>query len=85
MDVLLGLPMEEVLERLPVSEDVRDALLDGRSARHDAHARRRLRKRRDWALVEALRVARRRNSAEHVREAVSVGQRRLSRLARAQG
>lgn len=30
MDVLLGLPMDQVLDRLPVSEDVRSALLDGR-------------------------------------------------------
>jgi len=29
MDALLGLPMESVLERLPVSVDVRDALLTG--------------------------------------------------------
>jgi len=28
-DVLLGLPMNEVLDRLPVSADVRDALLHG--------------------------------------------------------
>ncbi len=30
MDVLLGLPMPQVLERLPVSSDVRDALLHNR-------------------------------------------------------
>lgn len=29
MDVLLGLPMTSVLERLPVKEDIREALLDG--------------------------------------------------------
>jgi EAL and modified HD-GYP domain-containing signal transduction protein len=29
MDTLLGLPMEQVLERLPVSDDVRAALVDG--------------------------------------------------------
>ncbi|AMW03968.1 EAL and HDOD domain-containing protein [Gemmatimonas phototrophica] len=29
MDTLLGLPMAQVLERLPVSNDVRDALLEG--------------------------------------------------------
>lgn len=30
MDMLLGLPMEQVLERLPVNADIRSALLDGR-------------------------------------------------------
>jgi c-di-GMP phosphodiesterase len=29
MDVLLGLPIDQVLERLPVSRDVRDALING--------------------------------------------------------
>lgn len=54
MDTLLGLPMEQVLERLPVSRDARTALLD-KTGPHammvrlaDAYEQG------DWSLVDAL-------------------------------
>lgn len=54
MDVLLGLPMEQVLERLPVSDEVRAALLDGTGPHAvvlmlaDAYENA------DWTLVDRL-------------------------------
>ncbi|HEY0931391.1 MAG TPA: HDOD domain-containing protein [Gemmatimonas sp.] len=52
MDVLLGLPMEQVLERLPVSQDVRDALLLSTGPHADVLRLADAYERADWDLVE---------------------------------
>jgi c-di-GMP phosphodiesterase len=54
MDVLLGLPMQEVLERLPVSKDVRDALLDGAGPHATMLMLADAYENADWALVDTL-------------------------------
>lgn len=52
MDILLGLTMEQVLDRLPVSDDVRDALLLGRGPHADVLALADAYERADWDIVE---------------------------------
>lgn len=52
MDTLLGLPMEQVLERLPVSQDVRDALLFSQGPHADVLLLADAYERADWDAVE---------------------------------
>ena len=52
MDVLLGLPMDQVLDRLPVSKDVRDALLRGIGPHADVLRLADAYERADWEQVE---------------------------------
>ena len=54
MDSLLGLPMEQVLERLPVSADVRDALLDGTGPHATMLMLADAYENGDWELVDGL-------------------------------
>jgi EAL and modified HD-GYP domain-containing signal transduction protein len=54
MDRLLGLPMEQVLERLPVSQDVRAALLEGTGPHAAILALADAYENADWTLVEIL-------------------------------
>lgn len=54
LDVLLGMTMERVLDRLPVSMDVRDALLDGVGPHADTLALVRAYELGDWARVDFL-------------------------------
>ena len=53
MDALLGLPMEAVLERLPVSVDVRDALLAGTGPHAPVLRLAEAYERGEWAEVDA--------------------------------
>ncbi len=57
MDVLLGIPMSQVLERLPVSADVRDALLTGSGPHASTLALAVAYESGDWAAVDACRAA----------------------------
>ncbi len=52
MDRLLGIPMEQVLERLPVSDDVRDALLWSRGPHSDVIRFAAAYEKADWDFVE---------------------------------
>ncbi|WP_396223707.1 EAL and HDOD domain-containing protein [Gemmatimonas sp.] len=54
MDTLLGLPMEQVLERLPVSDDVRAALIDGTGPHAPVLRLADAYENADWALVQTL-------------------------------
>ncbi|MBL0889992.1 MAG: EAL domain-containing protein [Gemmatimonadaceae bacterium] len=54
MDRLLGLPMEQVLERLPVSDDVRDALLHARGPHATVLLLADAYENADWPLVDTL-------------------------------
>lgn len=54
MDVLLGLPMAQVLERLPVSNDVRDALLEGTGPHASVLMLADAYENADWTLVDML-------------------------------
>ena len=53
MDVLLGLPMTEVLDRLPVKEDIREALLDGTGPHASTLRLANAYEQAEWALVHA--------------------------------
>lgn len=54
MDTLLGQPMAQVLERLPVSDDVRAALLDGTGPHAPVLMLANAYEHADWPLVEML-------------------------------
>lgn len=54
MDSLLGLPMQEVLERLPVSDDVRAALLEGTGPHAPVLMLADAYENADWTLVDML-------------------------------
>jgi c-di-GMP phosphodiesterase len=54
MDTLLGLPMEQVLERLPVSNDVRDALLEGTGPHASMLMLADAYENADWTMVDML-------------------------------
>lgn len=54
MDVLLGLPMAQVLERLPVSDEVRAALLDGTGPHASVLMLADAYENADWTLVDML-------------------------------
>lgn len=54
MDKLLGLPMDQVLERLPVSQDVRSALLEGTGPHASMLLLADAYENADWALVDML-------------------------------
>ena len=54
IDVLLGQPMKQVLAQLPVSADVRDALLQGTGPHAAALACTRAYEMGDWAVVDAF-------------------------------
>jgi c-di-GMP phosphodiesterase len=54
MDTLLGLPMAQVLERLPVSDEVRAALLDGTGPHATMLMLADAYENADWALVDTL-------------------------------
>ena len=53
MDVLLGMPMPAVLERLPVSADVRDALISGTGPHAAALRMAEAYERGEWGTVHA--------------------------------
>jgi c-di-GMP phosphodiesterase len=52
MDVLLGLPMTAVLERLPVKEDIREALVDGTGPHAGVLRLADAYERAEWAMVQ---------------------------------
>lgn len=53
MDVLLGLPMTAVLERLPVKDDIREALLEGTGPHAGVLKLADAYERAEWAVVQA--------------------------------
>lgn len=57
MDVMLGLPIAQLLERLPVSADVRDALIDGTGPHAGLLALAVAYEAADWATVESCTAA----------------------------
>lgn len=56
MDVLLGVPLDEVMERLPVSADITDALLHGRGPHADILALAKAYEAASWEDVDATSV-----------------------------
>jgi EAL and modified HD-GYP domain-containing signal transduction protein len=57
MDVMLGLPIAQLLERLPVSADVRDALIDGTGPHAGLLSLAIAYEAADWATVESCTAA----------------------------